>query len=334
MPACRWRSSSKASATAGCAAPTISARASRPFTRSAGRNFAENDVRVDDVTSDAGNRNSGAHEPSYTGRAVRRLEDADLLRGHGRFGDDLPVRPDTLHAAILRSPHAHAEILSVDVAGALAVPGVDCVVTSEDARRWTRPFAVAVKTAMEQWCLAIDRVRYVVEPVAVVLARNRDTAEDALEQIAVEYRPLPPIVDPEAAAWPDAPLLHPAVGSNVISERAFRYGDPETAFAEAEHRISITTNYPRNSATPIECFVVIAEYSPGEEAYEVVANFQGPFAMQPVMAMALGVSGNRLRLRTPSPQLRRRLRPRHNPCQRPPSPRPTEWARTAIPLYR
>jgi len=232
-------------------------------------------------TSGAVNRGSGAHEPSYTGRAVRRFEDADLLRGHGRFGDDLPVRPDTLHAAILRSPHAHAEILSVDVAGALAVPGVDCVVTSEDARRWTRPFAVAVKTAMEQWCLAIDRVRYVGEPVAVVLARNRDTAEDALEQIAVEYRLLPPIVDPEAAAWPDAPLLHPAVGSNVISERAFRYGDPETAFAEAEHRISITTNYPRNSATPIECFVVIAEYSPGEEAYEVVANFQGPFCHAP-----------------------------------------------------
>jgi 2-furoyl-CoA dehydrogenase large subunit len=145
-------------------------------------------------------RNSRAHESSHTGRAVRRLEDADLLRGHGRFGDDLPVRPDTLHAAILRSPHAHAEILSVDIAGALALPGVDCVVTSEDARRWTRPFAVAVKTPMEQWCLAMDRVRYVGEPVAVVSARNRDTAEDAVEQIAVEYRPLPPIVDPETAA--------------------------------------------------------------------------------------------------------------------------------------
>jgi 2-furoyl-CoA dehydrogenase large subunit len=246
------------------------------------------------------NRNSGAHEPSYTGRAVRRLEDADLLRGHGRFGDDLPVRPDTLHAAILRSPHAHAEILSVDVAGALAVPGVDCVVTSEDARRWTRPFAVAVKTAMEQWCLAMDRVRYVGEPVAVVLARNRHTAEDALEQIVIEYQPLPPIVDPEAAAQPDAPLLHPAVGSNLISERAFRYGEPEAAFAAAEHRVSITTRYPRNSATPIECFVVIAEYSPGEQAYEIVANFQGPFAIHPVMAMALGVPGNRLRLRTPA----------------------------------
>src|ERR1700731_1560607 len=112
MPACRSQSSSKASATAGCAAPTISAKASRPFTRSAGRNFAENDVRVDDVDERRREPRSGAHEPSYTGRAVRRFEDADLLRGHGRFGDDLPVRPDTLHAAILRSPHAHAEVLS------------------------------------------------------------------------------------------------------------------------------------------------------------------------------------------------------------------------------
>src|SRR6201987_4302268 len=236
---------------------------------------------------------------TYTGRDVRRLEDAELLRGAGRFADDLPVGRDTLHAAILRSPHAHAEIQSLDVGGALALPGVDCVVTAEDARRWGRPFAVAVKTAMEQWCLAMDRVRYVGEPVAVVLARNRHTAEDALEQIVVEYRPLPAIVDPEAGAQRNAPLLHPAVISNVISERVFRYGDPHTAFAEAEHRISITTRYPRNAATPIECFVVIAEYLPGEEAYEIVANFQGPFAMHPVMAMALGVPGNRLRLRTP-----------------------------------
>jgi 2-furoyl-CoA dehydrogenase large subunit len=251
-------------------------------------------------TSGATKRSVAADEPSLTGSAVRRLEDAPLLRGHGRFGDDLAVRPDTLHAAILRSPHAHAEILSIDIAAALGVPGVDCVVTREDARRWTRPFTVAVKTAMKHWCLAIDRVRYVGEPVAMVLARDRHTAEDALERIAVEYRQLPPLIDPGAASQPDASLLHPAVGSNVVSDRVFRYGDPEAAFAEAEHRISITTRYPRNSGTPIECFVVIAEYLPGEEAYDVVANFQGPFAMHPVMAMALGISGNRLRLRTPA----------------------------------
>src|SRR5262249_39910572 len=107
------------------------------------------------------------HRPmTYTGCDVRRLEDAELLRGAGRLPD---VWRDTLHAAIPRSPHAHAEILSVDVEGALALPGVDCVVTSEDARRWTRPFAVAVKTPMQHWCLAVDRVRYVGEPVAVAL---------------------------------------------------------------------------------------------------------------------------------------------------------------------
>ena len=204
---------------------------------------------------------------TYTGRDVRRLEDADLLRGAGRFADDLPVRRDTLHAAILRSPHAHAEILAVDVEGALALPGVDCVVTGEDARRWTRPFAVAVKTPTQHWCLAVDRVRYVGESVAVVLTRERHTAEDALERIAVRYRPLPPVVDAERAAEPDAPLLHPAVGSNIVSDRAFRYGDPEAAFVAAAHRVSVTTRYPRNAASPLECFVVIAEYLPGEAAY-------------------------------------------------------------------
>ena len=152
---------------------------------------------------------------------------------------------------------------------------------------------------MQHWCLAVDRVRHVGEPVAVALAPDRHTAQDALERIAVRYRPLPPVVAPEKAAEPDAPLLHPEVGSNVVSDRAFRYGDPEAAFVAAAHGVSVTTRYPRNAASPLECFVVIAEYLPGEAAYEVIANFQGPFAMHPVMAMALGVPGNRLRLRTP-----------------------------------
>jgi 2-furoyl-CoA dehydrogenase large subunit len=230
---------------------------------------------------------------------VLRVEDGDLLRGRGRFADDLPVPRGTLHAAILRSPHAHAEIVRIDTEAALALPGVECIVIGADARRWTRPFAVAVKTPMEQWCLALDRVRYVGEPVAVALARDRNTAEDALERIAVEYRPVPAVFDPEIAVLPDAVLLHPAVGANIVSDRSFRYGDPEAAFAGAPHRISVTTRYPRNAGTPIETFVVIAEYLPGEGTYEVTANFQGPMAMHPVMAMALGVPGNRLRLKTP-----------------------------------
>jgi 2-furoyl-CoA dehydrogenase large subunit len=241
-----------------------------------------------------------ATRPAFAGHASVRLEDAELLRGDGRFAEDLPVRPGALRAAILRSPHAHAEIISIDAVAALGVPGVACVVIGEDARRWTRPFAVAVKTAAEHWCLAIDRVRYVGEPIAVVLARDRNSAEDGLERIVVDYRPLPALTDPETAARPDAPLIHPAVGANVLSDRAFRYGDPQTTFAEAEHRISITTRYPRNAGAPLECYVVFAEYSPADEAYDILANFQGPFALHPVMAMALKVPGNRLRLRTPA----------------------------------
>jgi 2-furoyl-CoA dehydrogenase large subunit len=127
--------------------------------------------------------------------AGRRIEDAALLTGCGRFGDDLPVRADTLQAAILRSPHPHAEIRSIDASAALALPGVAGILTGEDALRWTRPFTVAVKAAVEHRCLATDRVRYVGESVAVALARDRHTAEDALERIAVEYRSLPAIVD-------------------------------------------------------------------------------------------------------------------------------------------
>src|SRR4029077_1556025 len=97
----------------------------------------------------------------------------------------------------------------------------------------------------------------------------------------------------------EAPLLHPAVGSNVVHERCFHYGDPDSAFAAAPHRISIRTEYPRNAGAPIECFVVVAEYRPGEGTYEITANFQGPLAMHPVMALALGVPANRLRLKTP-----------------------------------
>jgi 2-furoyl-CoA dehydrogenase large subunit len=236
---------------------------------------------------------------AYLGRPLTRVEDVDLLCGRGRFGDDLPVRMGTFHAAVLRSPHAHAELLSVDTDAASAIPGVATVVTGDDAKRWTRPFTAAVEAPVEHWCLAVDRVRYVGEPVAVVLARDRYTAADALELIQVSYRLLPAVIAPVAAGSSATPLLHPRLGGKVVSDRSFRYGDPEAAFASAPHRITVTTTYPRNSGSPIEGFVVIAEYLPGEGVYEVTANFQGPLAMHPVMAMALGVPANRLRLKTP-----------------------------------
>jgi 2-furoyl-CoA dehydrogenase large subunit len=238
-------------------------------------------------------------QTSLVGQALERFEDAALLTGAGRYIDDLPVAPGTLHAAVLRSPHAHAELVAVDATAALAMPGIAAVVTRDEVTRWTRPFTVGVKQPMEHWCLAVDRVRYVGEPVAVVLAQDRYRAEDALEQIKVEYRPLPAIVDTRAAAASDAVLLHPRVGSNVVSDRRFRYGDPEAAFAAADRCVTLTLSYPRNAVTPIECLGVIAQYHAAEDSYEVTSSFMGPFAMHPVMALALKVPANRLRLKTP-----------------------------------
>ncbi len=234
----------------------------------------------------------------YTGRPLTRVEDAALLTGRGAYADDVGVKPGTLHAAILRSPYGHAEILSVDASAALASPGVRAVLTGADVRQWSKPFVVGVKQPMEHWCLAMERARYVGEPVAVVMAENRYLAEDALDLIKVEYKQLPVAIDSEEAIRPDASVLHPGVGSNVVTDRHFSYGDPQKAFAEAEHRVALTVHYPRNSTTPIEGFVVVAEYLAGNDGYDVLSNFQGPFALHPVVALALKVSGSRLRLRT------------------------------------
>ena len=232
------------------------------------------------------------------GKALERVEDAALLMGCGRYIDDLPVAPGTGHAAILRSPHPHARLLGIDTGAARALPGVHAVITGRDARARSSPFIVGVRQPMEHWCIATDRVRYAGEPVAIVVAENRYRAEDALALIDVRYEPMPAIVDPEAALAAGAPVLHEAVGSNLINERAFRYGEPDAAFAEAAHTVATTVRYPRNSCTPIECLGLIAAYDPGEGVYDVLSNFQGPMTLHPVMARALKVPGPRLRLRS------------------------------------
>jgi 2-furoyl-CoA dehydrogenase large subunit len=235
----------------------------------------------------------------WVGQPLARREDAALLTGTGRFADDLGVRPGTLHAAFVRSPHPHARLRGVDASAALAAPGVRAVLTGEDVKRWAAPFVVGVKAPMEHWCLAVDRVRYVGEPVAVVVAEDRYLAEDALELVQVDYEPLAATVDITHAASGVAPLLHEAVGTNVVSDRHFVYGDPDACFASAPHRVKLAVRYPRNSCTPIEGFVVVAEHLAGDDGYDVLANFMGPFSLAAVMALALKVPASRLRLRVP-----------------------------------
>ena len=233
------------------------------------------------------------------GKPVLRKEDPALLSGRGRYADDLPIPVGTLHAHVVRSPHAHAEIARIDIKAALALDGVWAVITGEDVRRLSDPFLTVVKTPIQQWALAVERVRYVGEPVALVVAENRYIAEDAGELVEVEYQPLEPVIDPEIACESSAPLLHPEAKTNQISVRDFSYGDTKAAFARADRRIATKVTFPRQSFTPIECYVVVAQHNPAKASYDVLANFQGPFSMHPVMARALRVPGPKLRLRIP-----------------------------------
>jgi 2-furoyl-CoA dehydrogenase large subunit len=235
----------------------------------------------------------------WVGQSIPRVEDAALLTGRGRFIDDLGVRPGTLYAAILRSPHAHAEILSIDLAAALRADGVVAVLTGDDIKALTTSLVVGVKAPIECWPIAVGRVRYVGESVAVVVASDRYKAEDAVDLIDVRYRALAANIDPLSALSPNSPVVHDGFGGNVASDRTFRYGDPERAFAEAAHRISIDIRYPRNSCTPIETYGVVADYNVSEDAFDILANFQGPFSIHAVISRALKVPGNRVRLRTP-----------------------------------
>ncbi|MDH3468539.1 MAG: molybdopterin-dependent oxidoreductase, partial [Gammaproteobacteria bacterium] len=236
----------------------------------------------------------------HVGQAVLRVEDPPLLRGAGKFIDDLPVTRRTHHAAILRSPHAHARIVSIDTSAATSVPGVSAVVTGEDIKRYVKPLIVGFKNDIDYRGIALDRVRYVGEPVAVVCAADRYLAEDALDLIRVEYELLDAVVDPVAAAADDAVVLHPVAGSNVVSKRTFTHGEVDPAFESATHRSELTIRYPRNSVTPMETYAVIAEYLSDTDGYDVMSNFQGPFSVHTVMAIALGVPGSRLRHRSPS----------------------------------
>ena len=228
-----------------------------------------------------------------------RKEDPALLSGRGRYADDLPIAVGTLHAHVIRSPHAHAEISRIDAAAALAHGGVWAVITGEDVRKLSDPFLAAVKTPVQQWSLAVERVRYVGEPVALVVAVSRYVAEDAAELVEIEYAPLEAVIDPLKACESSAPLLHPQAKTNEVSVREFSYGDTAAAFAGADRHIAMTTTFPRLSFTPIECYVVVAQHNAAKGSYDVLANFQGPFSMHPVMARSLRVAGPKLRLRIP-----------------------------------
>jgi carbon-monoxide dehydrogenase large subunit len=200
------------------------------------------------------------------GRSVRRKEDPPLLRGQARFVDD--IRPEgTLEAALLRSPHAHARIASLDTRPARGLDGVVDIVTADDLPGGGPPIPMRMfrRPGMERFLqrpLASGKVRYVGEPVAVVVATSRYLAEDALELIDVEYEPLPPLAHPLSALAADAPLLHDDAGTNLAAEFEITQGDAAAAFARAHAVVEAEIACGRHAAVPLETRGIVAQVDP------------------------------------------------------------------------
>jgi 2-furoyl-CoA dehydrogenase large subunit len=221
----------------------------------------------------------------WVGRAVPRLEDEALLRGQGRYMDDIEPVPHAGHAAIVRSAFAHARIASLDVSRAVEHPGVLGVLTGADVAAMSRPFPAGVDSPIPYHAAAGETARYAGEPLAVVVARDRYLAEDAAGLVEVEYEPLEPVMDAEKGL--------------VVSDRSFSYGDVGAAFARADVVCGGRFAFPRWTSCPVETYGVVCEWDEARGGLTAWANFQGPFTLHTVAAAALGLSGAKLRLITP-----------------------------------
>ncbi|TMG45785.1 MAG: xanthine dehydrogenase family protein [Chloroflexi bacterium] len=224
----------------------------------------------------------------WFGAPVQRVEDDRLLRGHGRFTDD--IGEDALECCFVRSPYAHARIItSIDAAAARAMPGVVAVYTAADL-----PFGGVdlplliphpnLTHGRTQRCLASDIVRYSGEAVAFVVAENRYLAEDAAELVQVEYEPLPVVITPEVAARAEH-LVHSDVPGNIAAEMLQEVGDVDAAMAAAPRRKRLRFRYERGAASPMEARAVWARWSSDEHRLTVYDSTQSPTSIRGGLAV-------------------------------------------------
>ena len=233
---------------------------------------------------------------TYIGASTRSKEAPRHVAGRGRYTDDM-VLPRMLHACILRSPYGHARIGSVNAGQATQLAGVVGVITPDDVKRRSRPFkpgryAAGLRVPIPEYASAVDKVRYVGEPVAMVAAESRAKAEDALELIEIDWEPLSAVTDTDAAASPSAALLYEELGSNVAWQGHVAYGDVDTAFASADRVVRENLTIHRYSSTPLEPFAIIAEHTP--ERLNIWCNSQAPEVVYEAVTEALGIDNVRV----------------------------------------
>jgi CO/xanthine dehydrogenase Mo-binding subunit len=243
---------------------------------------------------------------AYVGRSVPRIDGLDKITGAARYVDDLDFGPDLLHAEIVASTHAHARILAVDTYLAEQVPGVVKVVTGKD---FQRPFGLYMK---DRHVFAQDRVRFVGEQVAAVIARNRRAALQAARLVAVTYEPLPAVLDvatalredavrlhPDLAEYPHVPWFTPQPGSNIAHWRKLRKGDVDAGFLAADVVLEDTYTVPRYAHAAIEPHAVVAQLSAAGRL-TVWSASQSPYTQRDLFAEALDLPHQQIRVVTPS----------------------------------
>jgi CO/xanthine dehydrogenase Mo-binding subunit len=187
----------------------------------------------------------------WIGKEIKRREDPALLTGSAVYTNDFKL-PGMLHAAVLRSPYAHARILSIDTSAAKALPGVYAVLSGVDVAQIVTPLPRFCVEEVVEHAVAIDKVRYAGEAVAIVAAESRYIAEDACALIAVEWEQLPAVVDPVAAMEPGSPLVHENLATNLVFDKTFVFGDVAGDFARADRVIKRRLRWPRATAAPME----------------------------------------------------------------------------------
>ncbi|HKZ05860.1 MAG TPA: xanthine dehydrogenase family protein molybdopterin-binding subunit [Methylomirabilota bacterium] len=236
----------------------------------------------------------------YTGAIVRRLEDPRLLAGRGAFLDDL--RPDgCLHAAFVRSPHAHARVRALDTAAARRASGVAAVLTGRDLATMVAPLAPRLEGAgffPTEWRpLAPDAARFAGEALAVVAAGDPYAASDAAEAVIADLEPLPAVADVDASRAPDAPRLHEAAAGNILFRRRHTRGDVDGAFARAAHRVGERFSHGRVSAAPLEPRGLVARWE--GERLTVWTGTQVPHILRAALAASFGLERGAVRVVVP-----------------------------------
>jgi CO/xanthine dehydrogenase Mo-binding subunit len=238
----------------------------------------------------------------YVGRPVARTEDERFVRGRGRYVDDIDL-PGQLHAAFVRSIHANARLLAVEVAAAREAPGVRLVLTGRDLGDLNAPLPAFVPDAnmanpRTQLPLAVERVRYVGEAIAVVVADDRYRAEDAAALVAVDYEELPAVVDLRDAHETDG-KVHDDVPDNIAGEVHDITGDPDGVFAVAPLSERLHLEIERSTASPLEGRGINAAWDPGTRRMAIYASTQAPVALKAGLCRLLGLGQSQVHLEAP-----------------------------------